>query len=192
MRALRSRLYVGNTLAYAFCFAVMMAYISASPFLYQVMIGMSPTQYGAAFGANALGLVVVSGVSAKLAATKSVRGLLVVGVGLISSATLSLLVLVLADAPVWLIPIPIFVAVASLGLVLGNSTALALGAVPEAAGSGSAILGALQFGLAAIVSPLVSMAGENSAQPLAMVMAASGFLGLVAVAVARPAKCSAL
>lgn len=41
-----SREYLGNTLAFAFAFGVMMAYISASPFVYQVMIGMGAVQYG--------------------------------------------------------------------------------------------------------------------------------------------------
>ncbi|GAA2089521.1 MFS transporter [Brevibacterium salitolerans] len=38
---LLSRRYLGYTLTYGFAFATMMAYISASPFVYQNMIGMS-------------------------------------------------------------------------------------------------------------------------------------------------------
>jgi DHA1 family bicyclomycin/chloramphenicol resistance-like MFS transporter len=45
LSALKSRTYVGNTLTFGFAFAVMMAYISASPFVYQVMIGLSATGY---------------------------------------------------------------------------------------------------------------------------------------------------
>lgn len=58
----------------------------------------------------------------------------------------------LRSAPFWL-TVPLFTAVGSLGLVFGNDTAVALGAVPQIAGSASAVLGALQFGLAALVSP---------------------------------------
>jgi DHA1 family bicyclomycin/chloramphenicol resistance-like MFS transporter len=186
LRALASRAYLGNTLAFGFAFAVMMAYISASPFVYQVMIGMSAVTYGVVFGATALGLLVVSAVSARLAATRPARRLLGVGLGLVLAGALALAALVLTGAPVWLLPVPIFVAVASLGLVLGNATALALAAVPRAAGTGSAVLGALQFALAALVSPLVGLGGERTAVPLAVVMVAAAAVAIGAFLLARP------
>ncbi|MEZ0360233.1 multidrug effflux MFS transporter [Mycobacterium sp. SA01] len=183
--ALRSRAYIANTLAFAFGFSVMMAYISASPFVYQVMVGLTPTQYGVAFGINALGIVSVSSLSARLNQRIATATLLGVGLGLTMAATLVLLGLVLTGAPAWLIPIPIFVAVASQGLILGNATALALAAVPRAAGTGSAGLGALQFGLGAAVSPLVSLGGEHTALPLAVVMVTLAVLALAAFLVGR-------
>lgn len=184
-RELRSRTYLANTLAFGFGFSVMMAYISASPFVYQVMIGLSPMQYGIAFGVNALGLTAVSALSARLTASVSSRRLLGVGLSLTLIATLSLLTLVLTGAPAWTIAIPIFVAVACQGLILGNATALALAAVPRASGSGSAGLGALQFGLGAAVSPLVSLGGEHTALPLAVVMVTLSALALVAYSAGR-------
>ncbi|MDN5721793.1 MAG: MFS transporter [Corynebacterium sp.] len=48
--------------------ATMMAYISALPFLYQKYMGLSTVQYGIAFAVNALALMVVSILSAKLTA----------------------------------------------------------------------------------------------------------------------------
>jgi DHA1 family bicyclomycin/chloramphenicol resistance-like MFS transporter len=183
--ALRSRPYVANTLTFAFGFAVMMAYISASPFVYQEMVGLSPTQYGIAFGVNALGIVTISSLSARLNRSIATTRLLGAGLGLTVAATAVLLGLVLSGAPAWLLPIPIFVAVASQGLILGNATALALAAVPRAAGSGSAGLGALQFGLGAAVSPLVSLGGEHTALPLAVVMITLALLALTAFAAGR-------
>lgn len=177
---LRSRTYIGNTLAFGFGFSVMMAYISASPFVYQVMLGLTPTQYGIAFAINALGLTAVSTLSARLTASFSSRTLLGAGLGLMLVATLTLLGLVLTGAPSWTIAIPIFVAVSCQGLILGNATALALAAVPQAAGSGSAGLGALQFGLGAAVSPLVGLGGEHTALPLAVVMVTLSVLALAA------------
>lgn len=178
--ALRSRAYLANTLAFAFGFSVMMAYISASPFVYQVMIGLTPMQYGIAFGVNALGMISVSAASSRLAQTVSSAKLLGVGLGVTMAATVVLLAVVLTGAPAWLMMIPIFVAVACQGLILGNATALALSAVPRAAGSGSAGLGALQFGLGAAVSPLVSLGGEHTALPLAIVMVTMSVLALTA------------
>ena len=185
---MRSRTYLANTLAFGFGFAVMMAYISASPFVYQVMVGLTPMQYGIAFGVNALGMITVSAVSSRLTQSISSAKLLGVGLGLTMIATLVLLALVLTGVPAWLMMIPIFVAVACQGLILGNATALALSAVPRAAGSGSAGLGALQFGLGAAVSPLVGLGGEHTALPLAVVMVTMSVLALTAYLAGRRAS----
>lgn len=187
-RALATRVYVGNTLAFAFAFAVLMAYISASPFLYQTMMGLDAVHYGLLFGANALALTIVSGVSARLSATRSVSGLLGVGLVSVLAATVAFAVLVWSDVPpIWL-TVPLFLAVAALGLVLGNATSLALAAVPRAAGTGSAVLGAAQFGLGALVSPLVGIGGEDTAVPLAVIMLVSAVVAVLAFALGRRDK----
>ncbi|ROP63809.1 multidrug effflux MFS transporter [Curtobacterium sp. ZW137] len=185
LRALRSRTFLGYTAVFGFAFAVMMAYISASPFLYQEMIGFGTVAYGIAFGINALALMGVSILSAKLTEKRSVVGVLSLGIVLVLASTVAFAVLVVTSAPVFFLAVPLFTAVGSLGLVLGNATALALGAVPSAAGSASAVLGALQFGLAALVSPLVSIGGSATAAPLAIVMVASAVIAVVALLAAR-------
>jgi DHA1 family bicyclomycin/chloramphenicol resistance-like MFS transporter len=188
LRSLASRGYLGNTLAFAFAFATMMAYISASPFVYQVMMGFSQVHYGIAFGANALGLAAMSAVSARLAASRSIRGLAATGLALCAAATVAIGVIALIGAPSWAMAVPLWVAVSSLGLVFGNATALALGSVTRAAGSASAVLGALQFGLGALVSPLVGLGGEHTAVPLATVMMASIAVACLAFAWAAPSR----
>jgi len=194
LRALGSRVYLGNAVAFAFAFATMMAYISASPFVYQVMIGFSEVQYGIAFGTNAIGLAAVSAVSARLVATRPVRVLAGTGLALCLAAVLTIVVIVASGAPVWLLVFPLWVAVASLGLVFGNATALALGGVSGVAGSASAVLGALQFGLGALVSPLVGIGGEHTAAPLAAVMLVAVSIACVAFLLGRerrrPDACS--
>lgn len=179
-RALLGRRYLGNVLALAFAFSVMMAYISASPFVYQVMIGLDTVQYGLVFGLNAVGLMVTGAVSARLNARFAPRRLLGVGIGLIVAASFAVLILTLTGAPVGLLPFPIFVAVSSLGFLFGNATAEALAEVRHVAGLGSAVLGTLQYTVAAAVSPLVSLAGEDSALPLAIVMSGCATVALVA------------
>jgi DHA1 family bicyclomycin/chloramphenicol resistance-like MFS transporter len=47
------------------------------------------------------------------------------------------------------------------------------------------VLGALQFGLAALVSPLVSIGGSATAAPLAIVMLAAAVIAVVALLAAR-------
>ncbi|GLJ61500.1 Bcr/CflA family drug resistance efflux transporter [Microbacterium barkeri] len=191
-RALRTRGYLGHALAFALAFAVMMAYISASPFLYQTMMGFDEVQYGLLFGVNALALMATSALSARLADRVAPRRLLGWGLtGSLAGAVLFLAIAV-AGAPAPLLAVAVFVAVAPLGLVLGNATALAQAAAPGAAGLASAVLGALQFGLAALVSPLVGLGGETTAVPCGIVMAVSAAIALIAFQLAHSERTAVL
>lgn len=168
----------------ALSFSVMMAYISASPFVYQNVVGLSAVGYGIAFGVNACGLVATGWVASRLVdgvePARLVRGFLTVQLG----ATLVLVALAGGGAPAWLLPVPIFVAVACNGGVMGNAAALAMARVREVAGTGSAVLGCSQFSLGAVVSPLVGLGGEHSALVPAVVMAVASALGFAASGVA--------
>lgn len=184
LRQLLGRRYVGNVIAFGFAFAVMMAYISASPFVYQTMMGLSAAQYGAVFGVNAFGLLLMSALSARLTTRREPRALAAVGLGVILASSIAVLVLSWSGVPAGWLALPLFTAVASMGLILGNTTALALSAVPRAAGTASAALGATQFLLAAAVSPLVSLAGEHTAVPLGIVMVCAAAIACGGLALA--------
>ncbi|WOF22837.1 multidrug effflux MFS transporter [Microbacterium betulae] len=187
VRALTSRAYLGNMLAYVFAFTTMMAYISASPFLYQGMMGMDQVQYGLAFGLNALALMLVGALSARLTRRFHVAALARTGLLLNLASVAVFAVLVFTGAPAIWLTVPILVSVGVLGLSFGNATALALAAVPAAAGLGSAILGLLQHVFAGIAAPIVSIAGETTAVPLAITMLVTSALANIAFAVARGA-----
>ena len=182
---LLSRTFVGNTLVFALSFGVLMAYISASPFVYQVMMGLTPPGYGLLFGINSIGLIAASAVSARLVERVGPAAILRIGMASLVLSTLALLLFVLAGLPAWSFAFPLFTSVASLGLVLGNATGIALSSIPRARGAGSAILGAGQFALAAAASPLVNLAGEASAIPLAIVMLALAAAAAGALALSR-------
>lgn len=186
VRALATRTFIGRTLAFAFAFATMMAYISASPFVYQRMIGLSVPAYGLLFGLNALLLMLVSAISARLVAVYGAERLLRIGLitNLVGSA--ATLLVAVTGVPVWLLTLTLPIAVAPLGLVFGNATALALDAAPaRVAGLGSAILGLAQFALAGLVSPLVSLGGEGTATPLGIVMVTASVVAMAMFLVGR-------
>ena len=163
----------------------MMAYISASPFIYQSMMGLSAGQYGAMFGVNALALLSMSALSARLINRYDARRLASIGLVMGFASAVALLVLATSHVAAGWLALPLLVTVGSMGLVFGNTTALALGAAPRAAGTASALLGASQFGLAAAVSPLVSIAGEGTALPAALVMVCTSSLALIGFVSAR-------
>ncbi|WP_242437871.1 multidrug effflux MFS transporter [Streptomyces hygroscopicus] len=185
-RLLGRRAYGSATGTLVFSFAVLMAYISASPFLYQTVIGVGAVPYGLLFALNALGLVASSAVSSRLLHRVEPRRIVAIGVAWLLIASLALLALALTPlGPVWL-TVPLFFAVASLGFILGPAMALALDAVPDAAGTGSAVVGAAQFGLAALITPVISVAGPHTAVPMAIAIGALAVLAAVSYALFPP------
>ncbi|MBN9754084.1 Multidrug resistance transporter, Bcr/CflA family [Pseudonocardia sp. Ae406_Ps2] len=175
---LRRRRYVGYVLAFATAFSMMFAYISGSPFVLQQTLGLSTTQYALAFGANAAGLVLGNVVSGRLAARIAPRRQLVTAVGGLVVLCAALLVVALLGAARWPVLVLLFATLTTLGFVMGNSAALATGEVRDRAGAGSALLGATQFGLGALVSPLVG----SSATAMAVTMLTAAALSAVSLA----------
>ena len=76
--------------------------------------------------------------------------------------------------------IPLFGYSITLGFTAPNAMANALAHQGIRAGSASALLGALQFGIATLSSSLVGLAGGGSALPMAAVIAGCGLLAYIA------------
>ncbi|WP_029109895.1 multidrug effflux MFS transporter [Mycobacterium sp. URHD0025] len=189
---LTNRGYLGYTLAFAFGFTVMFAYISASPFVLQNVLGLSPLHYSFAFAANAAGIVIVNTVNARIVGRFGQRRLLHLGIGLLVLFSALLLIDALLGPVLWASLALLWGAVASLGLVAANATSLALDQVRHAAGTGSAVLGALQFGLAAVVSPIVGIGGDHTALPMAVAMVISSGIGAAALLLTRERRAVAV
>ncbi len=185
---LRNRRYVGYTVAYAFAFGVMFAYISASPFVLQNVHGISTGWYTVAFTVNALGLVVGSVVNDNIVRRRGSGRTLRIGLTILASMSVLMLVNSLAGPAMWVTLVLLWCTMASLGLIIANATTLALGEAQRAAGTGSALLGSLQFLLAAAIAPLVGIGGEETAVPMAVAMVVSGVVALGATALTTPAR----
>src|SRR5205814_807325 len=112
---------------------------------------------------------------------------LVVALGAMTAGGAALLVAAQWHSLV-LAAVPMFVFMSAVGVVLPNTMALAMDLHPERAGAASALMGAGQSAFGAIVAPLVGLAGDRSAVPVAVAMtgAAAGAL-LVLVTATRGA-----
>lgn len=187
-----NRAFTGYLLTLVFAFGAMFAYISASPFVVQEVLGLSAGHYALDFAVNSVGLISMSALSARLVGRVAPQLLLSAGVGTLCLAALGLLAVSGAGAvhPWTVLPL-LFLVTASMGLVFGNGVGLAMASVTEGAGTASALLGSLQFGLAAVVSPLVALGGTVSAVPMSVVMtvcAAVSAACLVAVSRHAPSR----
>lgn len=181
LRAMRGlladRVFTGYMLTGGFAFAALFAYISASPFVIQEIYGASPQTFSVLFGVNSVGLVLVGQINGKILVGRvSLDKVLATGLALIVLAATALLLLssgVFGKAGLVPIAAALFVLMSAMGLALPNTQALALMRVRYAAGSASALLGTSSFLIGAIASPLVGIAGEHTAVPMAVVQLAA-------------------
>ncbi len=184
---LGNRIYVGYVLTFCFSFAALFAYIAASPFVIQHIIGLSSTSFALLFALNAIAITITSAAAAGLAGRVDYRRMAAIGLSVASVAAIGLLVCVLTGVPTAPTLVLFGVFQGSLGFVFSNATTLALAESEAHAGTGSAFLGFLQFALAAVVAPLVGVAGEKTAVPMGLAMIMSIVLAVVAfVTLTRP------
>ncbi|MEU1044407.1 multidrug effflux MFS transporter [Streptomyces sp. NPDC005897] len=186
LRAMRGlladRAFTGYMLAGGFAFASLFAYVAASPFVMQEIYGASAQTFSLLFGLNSIGLVVVGQINGKILVGR-VRLDRVLGLGLvvvIAAATVLLLMSLGVFGEVGLGPVAavLFVLMSAMGISLPNTQALALMRVRTSAGSASALLGTSSFLIGAVASPLVGIAGEDTAVPMAVVQLVAAVVAL--------------
>lgn len=177
---LRDRLLIGYGLTGGVAMAGMFAYISGSPFVFIDLYGIPAEHYGWLFGANAAGFILTAQLNGWLLRHHGPNYWLKRTVWVYCAATLALLAVAMArPEQLWPLLIPLFISTASLSCVLPNATACAMAGQGAHAGSASALIGSLQFTVAAGVSGLVGALHDGSARPMAMVIAVCGVITVV-------------
>ena len=183
-RLLKDREFLGHALTGGIAMAGMFAYIAGSPFVFIKLYGVPAEHYGWLFGSNAAGFILVAQINARLLAKRGPAFLLSRMVWVYLAAGLTLLAISsLHTEQLWPLLIPLFICIASLGCIIPNASACAMSGQGARAGCASAMLGCLQFSVAAAAAWLVGLLHDGSAMPMAMVISLCGVLA-VAIAVA--------
>jgi DHA1 family bicyclomycin/chloramphenicol resistance-like MFS transporter len=185
-RLLKDPVYLGHALTGGIAIAGMFSYIAGSPFVIIKLYGIPAEHFGWFFGVNAAGFILVAQVNARLLAKRGPAFLLTRTVWIYLGAGLALLaVSALRTEQLWPLLIPLFVCIASLGCILPNASACAMNGQGARAGSASAMLGCLQFSVAAGAAALVGILHDGSAMPMAMVISLCGILVVCAAMLTR-------
>ena len=181
------RAYVGLVLVAGLTMAGLFSYVSGSSFVYQEEFGLDEQQFGLLFGAGAFWLIAATQLNPVLLRWFSPAQVLVTGTLAGAAAGAVLLALsATGTGGLFAVAIPLWAVLFACGLALPNAPALALSRHGEAAGTAAALLGAVQFGVGAAVSPLVGLLG-NDAVAMGAVIVASLVLAIVVLfAVVRP------
>jgi DHA1 family bicyclomycin/chloramphenicol resistance-like MFS transporter len=164
--------YLAPTLAANFVYAGLFAYIAGTPFVFIELHGISPQSYGLLFGLNAAGIVVAGQLNARFVGRYGPARLLRIGLAIFLAAALILLANAITGVGGLAgIAVPLFVTVSTVGFAPANALALAQEPYPHAAGSATALFGAVQWFIGAIMAVLVGVLHDGSVLPMASLIA---------------------
>jgi MFS transporter, DHA1 family, multidrug resistance protein len=180
---MRDQAFLGYALAGGLMFAGLFAYVSASSFVLQGVYGLSPQEFSLVFGTNGAGIVLAGQLNGRLVGRFSERTLLCAGLTTSALGGIGVLLAAVFTLPLAALLIPLLLLVSSIGLVMPNTSSLALAEHPHQAGSASALLGVMQFAIGGLSTPLVAVGGEGTAIPMGTVMACFAVAALIIFAV---------
>ncbi|MDT0328298.1 multidrug effflux MFS transporter [Nocardiopsis lambiniae] len=188
---LRDVRFIVPTMTLALSFGMSFTYISAFSFVSRNELGADARQFALVFAVTTLGMIVGNQINAMLIRRVEIHRRLILGLAGSIASVVALGVLdVSGSASLLSVTVALFVMMLFTGLVSPNATALALAGQPSrTAGSGSALLGTLQFGIGSAVAALAGLGGSVTLSGMTAVMltAAVGAASVFALA-AVPAR----
>ncbi|WP_203335975.1 multidrug effflux MFS transporter [Nocardioides limicola] len=168
--------------------ATLFAYVAGASFVLQEGFGVSERTFALIFGANAAGFVVGSQINPIL--LRRFRMVDVLTGGILAALTGGVALTVSAATGFGGLAgvlLPLAIVMGAAGFSMPNTPALALDAHGGEAGTAAAVLGFFQFGIGALVAPLVGAFGTGNALPMGVVMMVmAGLAAVLAFTVVRP------
>ncbi|MDT3755329.1 MULTISPECIES: multidrug effflux MFS transporter [Citrobacter] len=172
--------FMRYTLSLTFYYVGAYSFITGSPFVYISYYHVDPQHYGWLFALNIVGVMAMSVVNRRLVQRHSLEQLLKYATMLAALAAVVLALLVkLESGGVIAIIVTVFLFFSMNGIIAATSTAAALDAVPNIAGSASALIGALQYGSGIISSLLLAAFSDGTPWTMAWIIALFTLLSAV-------------
>ena len=167
-------------------FSGLFAYVSSSPTVFMKIYEVSKTGYGWIFALLSVAFIGSSQLNSLILRWFSSKK--IVTWALVAQCIFSIIFLIFAlndwlNLYLTLGFIALFLS--CLGFINPNAAALALAPFSKNAGSASALMGALQMGLGALASVMVSLFSEHSVIPMPLVMTLAALIAMVCLLVGR-------
>ncbi|MDO7880998.1 multidrug effflux MFS transporter [Antiquaquibacter soli] len=181
------RIFIGVAVIAGMTFSGLFAYLSSSSFLFQDVYGLDPQQYGFLFATNSVGIVVGVQASSFLARFIGPQWILGGSLAVLVLSASTIVVLDTIGAGLLGILIPLWFFIFACGFTFPATQVLALANHGSEAGTAASLLGALNFGLAGLISPIVGLFHIDNAIPMASIMAITASVSIVVLwTVVRP------
>ncbi len=160
------------------CFSGMFTFVTKASFIYIEYFGLTTNEFPLYFGISVFTLILLLRVNIKL--LRRFKTVTLVKMAVIIQLTSSFIFIILSkDINLYTTVLLTSAFIGANAFVYGNCTALALENFPKNAGVASSVIGVVQFGVGALVSSLVVLAGATSLTPIAIgvfTISVTGFL----------------
>jgi DHA1 family bicyclomycin/chloramphenicol resistance-like MFS transporter len=181
------RIFVGIAIVAGLNFSGLFAYLSSSSFLFQDAYHLNAQQFGLIFAINSVGVIIGVQSSARLARRIGPQWIVAGATATMLLAAIAIIVLDLNNAGLLGVLVPLWFFIAACGFTFPMTQAIAIANHPHEAGTAASLLGALNFGLAGAVSPIVGLFGISNAIPMGTVMACTSITSVAVLwLVVRP------
>ena len=156
------------------------AFVSSSALAMVQALRLTPTAFSILFAAVMLGQISGGILGSRLVSRLGLARMVRLGAGLVLAGGVLLAVLAFAGAPHWsAVVLPMVLYLFGCSFMIPNATAAALSPFPQMAGAASSLLGALPFGLGAIVSAALAAAYDGTTRPMAAAIALFGLIAFL-------------
>jgi DHA1 family bicyclomycin/chloramphenicol resistance-like MFS transporter len=178
---LSSRTYLGYALCPTVSYSGIFAYISGSSFVLIETVGLSPVEYGIAFGVTVSGYLLGTFLGGRFATRIGTLALVRTGAMLAFAGGATAVASALTMPPsVVAIVLPIWLYNTGAGFLLPGGFAGCVAAFPRIAGTASALAVAMQLTAGTIVGLLVGAFHDGSATPHSLAALLAGTVGILA------------
>ena len=177
---LTERRFLGYAFAVALAHASLLAYVTAAPFVFIQIYGVSTTEFGLLFAVNACALVLTAQWNAHLLHRHSAHQLLTRS-NLVPPVIGALLFVATATrgGGITALMVLLFLYLSMLSFVLPNGIACALADHADRAGAANSLIGCLQFVLATLAVAFMGLIHDGTGRPMALTMTLLSVAGLV-------------
>jgi DHA1 family bicyclomycin/chloramphenicol resistance-like MFS transporter len=164
---LADRRFLGPALVAGLVFGTIFTYLTGSSFVLIELHHLTTQQYAIAFGVNGVGLILASQLNRWLVdrwTTHQVLEATLFAEAMVGSALLVAGLTGWGGLPALLVLL--FLNLAAAGIIAPNIAAMVMAPFGETAGSASALLGTIQFGLGSLAGALVGLLHNGTAVPM--------------------------
>ncbi|GAA4288021.1 multidrug effflux MFS transporter [Georgenia daeguensis] len=186
---LGDRTFLGLVLVAGLAMAGQFTYVTASAFVFQETYGLSAQQYGVLFGVCAVTVTLGTQVTGFLLGRA--RGTRIAGVALAvalgGAVGIAVVALTVGTGPgrLWALLVVLLPTIGAIGMLIPAIPGIALARQTHDAGSAAALIGASQFGMAALGAPLSGVLGGSVLAMGGVMVVAFALAGATLLAVAR-------
>lgn len=178
------RVFIGVLIIGGMTFSGLFSYLSSSSFLFQLGYGFDAQQFGLLFAVNSLGVVVGVQFASRLASRFGPQWVLAWSTAVLVVAASAIIVTDQLGFGLWGTIIPLFFFMTACGFTFPCVQVLALDRHGKAAGTAQSIVGATNFGVAGIISPLVGWIARDAGitpTTMAAVMVGCAIIGVLSL-----------